>query len=563
VEKIPLLVLSLGVCAITLLGPRQPVSIDLPEVPFRIRMGEAPSSFVIYLGQMIRPAGLTVIYTHFEKSLPWWPAALALLGAISLGIYLVRKKVPYLWMGWLWNLGMLVPASGIIQISRHTRADHYNYLPQIGLFIGLTWAVADWSAGWRHRSAVLGAVAGAILLALLISARRQTSYWRSDMALWAHAIECTRDNFAAYNNLGIALLEQGEAEQGIADFREALRINPNFARAHYNLGNALDGQGRTGEGIAELRAAVRIDPAYADAHSSLGAALDGQGRMDEGIAELREALRINPALVDAHNNLGIALFRQGQAEQGIEEFREALRINPGFAEAHCNLGNALFARGKTEEGIDEFQEALRINPAYGRAHFSLGKALLQEGEADEAIPELREASRLDPADARIHDTLGIALAQQGQAGDGIVEFREAARLNPADAEAHNNLAKALLEQGHTGEAIAEAQKALDLEPANGAFQNNLAWMLATARPASLRDGARAVQLATQASQSAGGNDPKVLRTLAAAYAEVGKYQNAIQTAQSASRLAQPGPLGDMLRKDIQLYEAGQPLPDGR
>jgi tetratricopeptide (TPR) repeat protein len=562
-EKIPLLALSVGAGAVALLGPRQPVSIDLPLVPLWTRLGEAPANIVIYLGQLFWPAGLTVIYTHFEKTLPWWPAALALLAFLTLGLLLLRAAAPYLWMGWLWNLVMLLPVSGIIQISRHTRADHYNYLPQIGLVIGLTWAMVDWTAGWRHRRAMLGGAAGAILFALLIAAWSQTSYWQDDMALWTHAIECTRDNFAAYNNLGIALSQQGRSKEGIADFREALRIDPAFARAHYNLGSALAGQGQIEQGIAQLREAVRIDPAYADAHSSLGAVLNRQGRMDEGIAELRDALRIEPASADAHNNLGIALFRQGQGEQAIAQFREAIRTNPQFAEAHCNLGNALVERGETKEGIAQLREALRINPADERAHYSLGKALLAQGQMDEGIAELREASRINPANPRNHNTLGIALFQQGQAEKGIAEFRVALRLGPTDAQVHNNLAKALLEQGQTAEAIAETRKALELDPADGTYQNNLAWMLATAQPASLRDGARAVQLAMQARQSSGGNDPNILRILAASYAEEGKYRDAIQTAQSALQLAETPEVAGTLRRDIKFYETGHPLPDGQ
>jgi tetratricopeptide (TPR) repeat protein len=345
VEKIPLLALSLGLGVAAMLGPRENAFVDIKPVPFWTRLGEAPVSLVIYLGQMFWPARLAVIYTHFEESLAWWPPALALLGCVSLGLFLWRGKHPYLWMGWLWNLAMLAPVSGIVQISRHARADHYNYLPQIGLYIGLTWLVCDWAGEWRNRRVALGCVAGAILLGLLAAAWRQTRYWRDDLTLWSHTLDCTRDNFIAHNQLGNALVDQGQTEQGIAEFREALRIDPNFEQAHYNLGNALR----------------------------------ARGEADAGIAEYREALRINPAYPDAHNNLGIALFRKGEEEQGIAEFREALRINPNFAEAHYNLGAALMKLGQTEAAIAEFREALRINPGYDRARSILAKVLSGQG----------------------------------------------------------------------------------------------------------------------------------------------------------------------------------------
>jgi Flp pilus assembly protein TadD len=528
-DKIPLLALSAAACAATMLGNKAPLWIDMEPVPFATRMAEAPASFVIYLGQMFWPAGLSVIYTHFEETAPWAPVALALLAAISAGAFLARKRLPYLWMGWLWNLVMLVPVSGIVQISRHTRADHYNYLPQIGLYIGLTWAVADWAQAWPRRRVVLGSAAAVILTALLVAAFRQTAYWRDDFTLWPHTLACTRDNYVA----------------------------------DYCLGDALVAQGRTEEGVAHLREAVRLVPSYADVHESLGIALDKQAPTDEGIAQLREALRLDPNLLDAHNALGVALFRRGQTEQGIAQMREALRIKPDFAEGHCNLGNALLQTGQTKEGLAELREAVRLDPALERAHYILGKALLAQGQTAEAISELSEAGKLDPSDARDHNTLGIALFQQGRADEGIAEFRQALALNPADAQSHNNLAKALLEEGQTAEAISEAEKALELQPASAAFQNNLAWMLATAPQTSLRDGARAVRLASAASQSSGGMDPGILRTLAAAYAQAGKYSEAIRTAQAALPLAASGALAGPLRRDINLYQTGHPLPDGQ
>jgi tetratricopeptide (TPR) repeat protein len=123
----------------------------------------------------------------------------------------------------------------------------------------------------------LGCVAGAILLGLLAAAWRQTRYWRDDLTLWSHTLDCTRDNFIAHNQLGNALVDQGQTEQGIAEFREALRIDPNFEQAHYNLGNALRARGEADAGIAEYREALRINPGYDRARSILAKVLSGQG----------------------------------------------------------------------------------------------------------------------------------------------------------------------------------------------------------------------------------------------------------------------------------------------
>jgi len=224
----------------------------------------------------------------------------------------------------------------------------------------------------------------------------------------------------------------------------------------------------------------------------------------------------------------MALDRQGRTDEAIAQYRQALAIDPTFVDSYCNLGSDLARQGRVDEAITEYRAALRINPASADAHYNLGNALLQEGHADEAI----------------------------------AEYRAALLASPADAEAGNNLGNALLSRGQTGEAIAVMQKALEVQPASVTVENNLAWMLATAPEPSLRDGARAVQLARQASQSSGGANPVILHTLAAAYAQAGDFSEAIKTAESALQLAGTqgnAALAAALQREVQLYKDGQPF----
>jgi tetratricopeptide (TPR) repeat protein len=529
VEKLPLLALSLAVGVAAMMGPKTPWIVEGERIPFFTRMSEAPVWLAIYLVQMIWPAGLAVVYTHYEASLRWAPAALASLGALSLGFYALRGKHPYLWMGWLWNIGMLMPVLGFLQITRHSRADHYTYLPQIGLYIGLTWTAADWAAERVPRRAAMGAIAAAALILLTFVAWRQTTYWHDSITLWTHALECTRDNYVAQTNLGSVLLQQGRIGEAVEDLRAAVRVDPDQFDAQYNLGLALFQQGRTQEAIDRYLQALQLNPASDQAHRSLGDALLRQGKTDDAIFHYRAAMRINPDDADNHNALGNALSQQGWPQEALTEYREAVRLDPADADAQYNLGVALSREGRTQQAIDHYRAALRVNPAF-------------EGT---------------------HDSLGNALFQEGRIRDAIIEYRAALQINPAYAPAHNNLGTALLREGQTAEAIQHFQKALDLKPGNVAILNNLASVLATAKQISLRNGARAVQLALQARQSSGSDDPDILRTLAAAYAEEGKYRDAIQTAQSALQDAETAELAAKLRRDIKLYETERPLPDGQ
>jgi tetratricopeptide (TPR) repeat protein len=302
------------------------------------------------------------------------------------------------------------------------------------------------------------------------------------------------------------------------------------------------------------------------AYTNLGLALLQHGRPQEAAAQYIEALRINPGDAQTHNNLGNAFFRQGLIDQAIAQYRQAFQIDPPYAEAHNNLGAALLRQGRAEDAIVQYRQAIGIDPAYADAHQNLGIALSQQGRTDAAIAEFHRALQLDPAFPDAHNHLGNALDQLGRTRDAIAQYREALRLDPSHVAAHYNLANDLFQQGQAAEAIAHARQALGLQPANPAIQNTLAWMLAAAPQPSLRDGARAVQLATLASQSSGGGNPVILRTLAAAYAQAGQFPIAVQAAQRALQLAeaQSNPtLTASLLREIKLYNAATPYRDGQ
>jgi len=600
-EKLPLLALSALSCVATVLAQKEAIQ-PLEHFSLPLRTGNAMVAYVVYLGKLFYPANLAALYPIVKNGLPGWQIAGAtlLLAALTAGFWLLRGKLPYLLVGWLWYLGMLVPVIGILQVGVQAYADRYTYLPQIGLCIAGTWAVADWIGERRRLRLLFDGIAVVALCALTVASIRQAAFWRNSISLWSHALECTTGNSLAHSSYGLELQRQGRFDEAIAQYRDALVINPTSksaclglaialsqkgrpeeAAAMYrkylrivpdneealdNLGYALFQMGRTDDAIQCYLSALKIKPGYAKAHGNLGVALIKQSHADAAIAEFRESLRINPKDADASENLGNALLDQGHTQEAISQYRETLRIDPASAKACYDLGVALQKLGQTQEAVTKYRDALRINPAYTDARLNLGIFLMQQGRAEEGIAEFRSAVQHDPASIAAHINLGKALLQQKQTEDAVAEFREVARLSPADAGAEVNLAGVLMRLGHVEEAIAHMRKALDLQPANANLQNNLAWVLATAPQPSLRDGARAVQLATQASQATGGNNSLVLRTLAAAYAEAGKFPDAVQTAQNALQLAgaqSNTAVADALRRELKLYEAGRKYEDAR
>jgi len=295
---------------------------------------------------------------------------------------------------------MLVPVIGLVQVGLQARADRYTYLPHIGLYIALTWAVADFSRRWRYRSGILTTAAVAIIVALSVLAYKQTAYWKNSGTLFTRTLAVTSNNSIAEQNLEYFLLERHQFDAAKPHLENALKIWPDYRH----------------------------------------------GKMDSRNAWV-----------------------------------------------HCGLGRVLTESGKTREGMDEYQKALALLP-------------------DNAV---------------IHDEIGRTCARNGDLENAIVNW----------------------------------EKSLALAPDTVLTLEQLAWLLATCPDAGFRNGARAVQLAQRADQLSNGSDPGIIRALAAAYGEVGRFDRAIAEAKRALEIARArrnSALADALQLDLDLYQMGFP-----
>jgi tetratricopeptide (TPR) repeat protein len=264
----------------------------------------------------------------------------------------------------------------------------------------------------------------------------------------------------------------------------------------------------------------------------------------------------------AHLNFGHALRKNGKMDEAIAFYQKGLQTEPDNAASENNLGNALCAKGRVDEGITHYKKALQIKPAFAEAQFNLGKAFRLEGKMNEAITQFQKALQIKPDFVPACIALGTALLQQGKADQAVTPFQRVLGTNPNDAGIHLNLGLCFFQLGRTDEAVVQYQKALQIKPNDPGIQNNLAWLLATCPQAAVRDGNKAVELARQADALTSGKNPIILHTLAAAFAEAGRFPEAVETAQRALRLAgaQSNPdLAGQLQAEIKLYQAGQPF----
>ena len=474
-EKIPFFILTVAASVVTYIIQQQEGAMPPLEIlPLGMRFENALISYGRYLLKMLWPTKLAVFYPYHG----YWPLGWVLLSGIGLAgvsvlFWVKRRSHPFLLVGWLWFVGTLVPVIGLVQVGGQSIADRYTYIPLVGILVFVIWGVSELSRCWQHRLLMLSLMGSAAILLCSVLTRQQMGYWKNSEMLFRHTLAVTDDNYVAHNNLGGTLNDQSQTNAAIAQFQEALLINPNCAEAHINLGLVLTEKNQTDAAIGEFQKAIRLKPINADAHNNLGSSLALKGQTNEAIGEFQEAIRLNPDYANAHYNLATALLNQGQTDEAIRQFQEAVRLLPGDAEAHYKLGNLLSKKGQTDAAIRQFQEVIRVKPDYDNAHNNLGSLLIGQGKIDEAISQFQETIRLNPDYADAHYNLGNALLKKNRIDEAIGQFQEVIRLKPDYAIAHNRLGIAFGDQGRIDEAIGQFQQALRLKPDYVEAQNNL------------------------------------------------------------------------------------------
>jgi tetratricopeptide (TPR) repeat protein len=437
-EKVPLILLAAASCAVTMMAQTTAMA-ALEGIPWTTRAANAMVSYIVYLGQSLWPASLVAFYPYTRDALSWWTVAgsVILLASVSVVVVMWRRNRPYLLLGWLWYLGMLVPVIGLVQVGAQARADRYMYLPLIGPSLALAWASIELTGESLIRRRLCGMAWLLVLVALTAMASQQASYWRDSETLWKHALTATSRNWQAHNHLGCVLADRGRFGEALAHYEKSLEIQPNEAKTHYNLGNALSRYGQADRAIAQYQKALEIRPDYVNAHSNLGTALAGRGQFADAIAHYQKALEIAPDNAEVQNNLGGALLRHGQLAEAIAHYQKALEITPDNVNVRRNLVTALSARETILKSLAERQDALQVRPndvaLVNDTAWMLAtnpNAFVRNGPGAVELAE-RAVKLSGGREAAILDTLAAAYAAAGQFDKAVETAIEAHRLAEA------------------------------------------------------------------------------------------------------------------------------------
>jgi protein O-mannosyl-transferase len=333
VEKIPLFVIA-AIVAFLSAGGIASAHGAADQLPFLARIGNAFVSYFVYVWQMIWPANLAVFYPFPQNGLPLWQpiAAAGTLVLITVAVFALRKSRPYLLVGWLWYLAMLLPVIGIIQFTLQAHADRYTYLPQIGLYLIIAWGAGDLLRNWRFRIQVATTGAVVAILAFAFVARVQASYWHDSETLWAHTIAVTRDNYFAHASLADLLMRRGRVNEAIEHSEAALRSRPNDADAQNNLGLALLQNGDPKRAVAHFERASQINPGHMNAEVNLAwvlaTSLDDSTRNGPRAVQLAEDVmsRAGHANAIVLRTVAAAYAETGRFDDAIKMAQQAIEI---------------------------------------------------------------------------------------------------------------------------------------------------------------------------------------------------------------------------------------------
>jgi tetratricopeptide (TPR) repeat protein len=342
-EKAPFILLAIISSIVTLWAQSKGGAIiPFEHLPFSERVINAINVCVAYLEKIFWPVDLAIFYPYEASLLHWkiFCAAFILIGITATTVY-TSRKAPFLFVGWFWYIGTLIPVIGLVQVGRQAMADRYTYLPSIGIAMMLTWGLLYLVPKIRLRKIIFLPAAGIVITVLTILTWQQSGCWKDSISVFNHALDVTKNNYLAHTNLGIALAAENNYSEAVFHYRSALQIKPNEDTAHYNLANVLQKQGNTEEAIFHYREAVKSNPNYSKAHNNLGVNLGAQGLYDEAIYHYHQALKSDPENPGIYFNLGMALVKKGALQEAIESFQKAIYLNPNYEHARLALHRAL------------------------------------------------------------------------------------------------------------------------------------------------------------------------------------------------------------------------------
>jgi Flp pilus assembly protein TadD len=336
IEKTPffLIVIVSGLITIASQGESGSVS-TLTDVTIWMRLTNTFYGYGAYLVHTIWPIDLIPFYPHLGEALPLWKpmAGLSIVSVTTILVLMQLRRRPYLFVGWFWFAGMLVPAIGLVQVGAQAYADRYMYVPLLGLGIMIFGAMAEWAETRPGRVRGAAASCAIVLAGFAWISWMTTSHWRNTVQLFSYVVEVDDENLVGHTILGMALLQEDELDESQLHLERALALDANHPPALYALGTLYLRQADPGATSADADAMAAGSETYDKLENNIGASYIMREEYGRAEVHLLKALELNPGNAVAMTNLAIVRHAQGRVEEALGLAEDAAMLDPSYVNA--------------------------------------------------------------------------------------------------------------------------------------------------------------------------------------------------------------------------------------
>lgn len=361
-EKLPFILLSIVSSIVTIWAQNKYGAIaSIAKIAFLKRIENAVISYVVYLKKLFWPFNLAIFYPY-ENSFPLWEIGVSLLIIVLITIIVIYyiKKIPFLFVGWFWYLGTMIPVIGLIQVGSQALADRYTYFPSIGIGIMLAWGIPFLLKSENIRKNILLPAAITVLIILASLTWRQCGYWENSIKLFNHALRVTKNNYIIHNNRGVTYDNMGQYQQAMSDFNEAIRLKNDYADAYYNRGRTNYNMGNYQKAIEDYDKSIYLNPMNAQAFNNRGVIYGINEQYQLSIEDFNKAILLKQDYVESYNNRGITYTKMGQYQKAIDDYSKVIGLKANDANAYNNRGLIYFMYGNNNLGCLDLQKSCNL-----------------------------------------------------------------------------------------------------------------------------------------------------------------------------------------------------------
>lgn len=418
-----------------------------------------PRVLIAYLKVLFFPAQLNFDYDFsLSKSFLEIPVILSLVGLVSMTIIALRfySAAILFSFGILWFFLTLSVESTVIPLP-NVIAEHRIYLPLVGISLGCVACLY----GISKRNLLNKVVLGIVLVIFCLLTVQRNAVYRSGIVLWGDVIKKSPGKVRAYNNLGLAYLQQGDINLAVENFQKAIAINPRYAKAYHNLSVIEQRQGQYDMALANIEKALSIGPDNPVFLNSRGEILFSKRLLDQALVDFNKAIERNRNYAEAYNNRGNVYKLKGDRLLALADFNKAVLINPFYDQAYNNRGLVYRSEKKYNEALDEFTRAIKINPVNVAAINNRGLTYKDQNKYELALKDFDRILQLEPHREQIYNNRGLVYEKRGDLGLAINDYSQAITINPGYAGAYTNRGFVYLKNNKLDLALVDFNKAVE------------------------------------------------------------------------------------------------------